>query len=233
MNIAVLISTEIEDTGIGYYDRKIFEVLDELNNKNQGINNIGISVGKSSSEDALREGLARNLNRGVLLVDDNYDNSNYYTVAKTLTEYLKVNNEFDIIMCGYKSHSCGTSIVPILISEYLNIPAILDVVEVTFEPGNNVICKATHDGITEIIKSHTPCIICCENNKAKILPTRLKSAMNAFNKEIKIERIEIQNEEYPLGNIVAEFKPRRTRKNCIYTQSEMQNFINLMVRLFK
>lgn len=229
MKIGVLLATEIEEDGIGYYDRKIFELL---NNTSLVENTevVGIIVGKNSDDGPLRDGLARGLDRGVLLVDEDYDNSNCYLVAKAIASYITNVEQFDLILCGYKSHSGGSSMVPVLLSENLNCNAVLDVSEIDVINFQNILCKSNHDGIIEVIKTNGPTIICSENDKANINPVGLKDMMAAFNKEIKVVSLETicghdsTIELMGMGKLIGPFKTHKLRKNTIFDQTEMSGF---------
>ncbi|MEG0919383.1 MAG: hypothetical protein RSA49_01850 [Anaerovoracaceae bacterium] len=229
MKIGVLLAPEIEEDGIGYYDRKIFELLKNTN-FDETNEVVGITVGKSSDDAPICEGLARGLDRGVLLVDNNYENSNCYSVSNSIASYISKVEKFDLIICGYKSHSSGSSMVPVLISNCLNYVTALDVISIDVTNYPNILFKSNHHGIIETIRTKVPTIICCENHKANINPVGLKDIMMAFDMEVKkvhldtFNSVKTEENNYPIGKLIGTFKINQKRKNTIFDQAGMREF---------
>ncbi len=174
----------IDPSGVTYiinpYDEFAVEEALKLKEKNGG-ETIAVSVGKDSVKETVRKAFAMGIDKGILIKTDAEMDS--YAVAKNLADVLKELNP-DIIFFGKQSVDYDDSQVSTLVAEFLGLPSISVVVELTID-GNNVTAEREIEGGKEIVTASLPVIISAQKGLNNPRYPNLKGIMQAKSKPIE------------------------------------------------
>jgi electron transfer flavoprotein beta subunit len=174
----------IDPAGVTYiinpYDEFAVEEALELKEKYGG-ETIAVSVGKDSVKETIRKAFAMGIDKGILVKTDAEMDS--FAVAKNLADVLKEVNP-DIIFFGKQSVDYDDSQVGTLTAEFLGIPSINVVVELTIE-GKNVTAEREIEGGKEIVTATLPAAICAQKGLNNPRYPNLKGIMQAKSKPIE------------------------------------------------
>lgn len=165
---------------INPFDEFAVEEALKLKEKNGG-ETIAVSVGKESVKETLRKAFAMGIDRGVLIKTDVELDS--FSVAKNLAGVLKELNP-DIILFGKQSVDYDGSQVGIMTAEFLGLPSISVVVNLTID-GNNVTAEREIEGGKEIVSSTLPVVVCAQKGLNDPRYPNLKGIMQAKTKPIE------------------------------------------------
>lgn len=174
----------IDPSGVTYiinpYDEFGVEEALKLKEKN-GAETIAISVGKDSVKETIRKAFAMGIDKGILIKTEAEMDS--YAIAKNLADVLKELNP-DIIFFGKQSIDYDDSQVGGLTAEFMGLPSINVVVELTID-GNNVTAEREIEGGKEIVTASLPVVICAQKGLNNPRYPNLKGIMQAKSKPIE------------------------------------------------
>ncbi len=174
----------IDPSGVTFiinpYDEFGVEEALKLKEKSGG-ETIAVSVGKDAVKETIRKAFAMGIDKGILVKTDAVMDS--YAVAKNLANVLKEVNP-DIIFFGKQSIDYDDSQVGGLVAEFLGIPSINVVVDLTIE-GNNVTAEREIEGGKEIVTATLPVVICAQKGLNDPRYPNLKGIMQAKSKPIE------------------------------------------------
>lgn len=165
---------------INPFDEFAVEEALKLKEKNGG-ETIAVSVGKETFKETLRKAFAMGIDRGVLVKTDVELDS--YSVAKNLAVVLKELNP-DIIIFGKQSVDYDGSQVGIMTAEFLGLPSISVVVDLTID-GKIITAEREIEGGKEIVSSTLPVIISTQKGLNDPRYPNLKGIMQAKTKPIE------------------------------------------------
>lgn len=83
-----------------------------------------LSMGPSTAEEALREGLSMGVDQAVLLIDERFAGSDTWATANTLSKAVRKLGDFDLILCGERATDGETGQVGPELGAMLGIPLI-------------------------------------------------------------------------------------------------------------
>jgi electron transfer flavoprotein beta subunit len=182
----------IDSSGVTYiinpYDEFGVEEALKLKEKNGG-ETIAISVGKDAVKETIRKAFAMGIDKGVLIKTDAEMDS--YAIAKNLADVLKELNP-EIVFFGKQSIDYDDSQVGGLVAEFLGLPSINVVVDLSID-GNNVTAEREIEGGKEIVSASLPVIICAQKGLNNPRYPNLKGIMQAKSKPIE-ERLPTYSE---------------------------------------
>ncbi len=174
----------IDSTGVTFiinpYDEFGVEEALKLKEKNGG-ETIAVSVGKEAVKETIRKAFAMGIDRGILVKTDDITDS--FAVAKNLADVLKELNP-DIIFFGKQSVDYDDSLVGGLVAEFLGLPSISVVVDLSVE-GNKVTAEREIEGGKEIVTAELPAVICAQKGLNDPRYPNLKGIMQAKSKPIE------------------------------------------------
>lgn len=174
----------IDPSGVTYiinpYDEFAVEEALKLKEKNGG-DTIAVSVGKETVKETIRKAFAMGIDKGILIKTDSAMDS--YAVAKNLADVLKELNP-DIIFFGKQSVDYDNSLVGTMTAEFLGLPSISVVVDLTIE-SNKVTAEREIEGGKEIVTASLPVIICAQKGLNNPRYPNLKGIMQAKSKPIE------------------------------------------------
>lgn len=174
----------IDPSGVTYiinpYDEFAIEEALKLKEKHGG-ETVSVIVGNESVKETLRKSFAMGIDKGILVKTETDLDS--YAIAKNLADVLKELKP-DIIFFGKQSVDYDDSQVGTLTAEFMGLPSISVVVELTIE-GNNVTAEREIEGGKEIVTSTLPVIICAQKGLNNPRYPNLKGIMQAKTKPIE------------------------------------------------
>ncbi|MEG2425351.1 MAG: electron transfer flavoprotein subunit beta/FixA family protein [Oscillospiraceae bacterium] len=144
-----------------------------------------ISMGPASAEQAIRYVIAMGVQKGVLMCDDAFAGSDVYATAFTLSQGLKVNGEFDLIICGQQTTDGDTSQLPFSLATQMNIPAIGWVKKIESATDTAITVLQELSGGTQKSKCAYPAVVVVGREVAQPRIPNLKNKLNAKNAPVK------------------------------------------------
>lgn len=131
------------DSEINPFDLNALEAAQQLKER-LGATITVISMGPPSAEAVLREAIARDADRGILLCDDAFAGSDTLATAYTLAAAIRKLGAFDLILCGEKTVDGDTGQVGPAVAERLGISLLPFVSQIT---------EATPDSVKAIVET--------------------------------------------------------------------------------
>ena len=120
---------------------------------------IAISIGDAETKSTLMRCLALGADKGILLDDDNFQDSDTFATSNILATAINKIGEYDIIFCGNSSFDTGSSQVGPELAAKLNIPQITYAENVENVENGKIKVKAQTDEGYSIIESELPLVI--------------------------------------------------------------------------
>jgi electron transfer flavoprotein beta subunit len=118
--------------------------------ESMGANVVVISMGPPQAEDALREALAMGADEAILLSDRAFAGADTWATATTLGHALKKIGDFDLVLAGRQAIDGDTAQVGPQLAEFLKVPQVTYVRELTVENGKVRAKRAVEDGYEDI-----------------------------------------------------------------------------------
>jgi len=148
-----------------------------------GVKSVTVAhVGSAGSEPTIRKALAIGADDAVRI---NSDPSDAYSVAAQIAEVIKKEG-FDIILCGIESSDFNGSAVGGMISEFLGIPSVSSVSELTIINGSPVMAREI-DGGREGVKVPVPFVAVVQKGIAKEPRiASMRGIMTARTKQVRV-----------------------------------------------
>lgn len=109
------------DTEINPFDLNAIEAAQQMKEK-LGATVTVVSMGPASAEAVLRECIARNADRGILLTDDKLKGADTLATSYALAAAIRKVGNFDMVLCGEKTVDGDTSQIGPQVAERLGIP---------------------------------------------------------------------------------------------------------------
>ena len=161
-------STSIDTVGIQWVinpwdELSLTRALELKDDPSNGIKSVTVAhVGPASSEPTIRKALAIGADDAIRV---NAESSDAFYVAAQLAEVIK-SEQFDIILCGIESSDFNGSLVGGMTAEFLDIPSVSAVSDISFDNGNPVITREI-DGGKEIVIIPGPFVAIVQKGIAK------------------------------------------------------------------
>jgi electron transfer flavoprotein beta subunit len=174
----------IDENGVSFvlnpYDEYALEEAIRLKEKNGG-EVIAISYGTDRNKEAIKKAFQMGADKGILIKSQSL-NFDSFVVSKNLATEIKEINP-DIILFGKQSIDFEGVLVPQMVGEILNIPAINVVVKLDIIDGK-VKAEREADGGKEIVEANIPIIIGAQKGINNPRYPNLKSIMASKSKPI-------------------------------------------------
>lgn len=121
-------------------------------------NVIVVSMGIPSTENILRDSIARGADNGILLSDRKFAGADTLATSYTLKLGIESLEKYDMILCGKLSVDGDTGQIGPELAEQLGIPHITDVEEFIKINGSSVICKKVDEYSFKIVEVKLPAL---------------------------------------------------------------------------
>lgn len=121
---------------------------------------LGLCMGIPAAENALRQAIAMGLDRGCLISDKAFSGSDTLATAYSLAQGILQIGNADLIICGRHSSDGDTGQVGQEIAATLDLPCIINVVELQLGSKSSIICKVLSDNGYIFLETHLPVVVC-------------------------------------------------------------------------
>ncbi len=150
-----------------------------------------ISMAPPHAEPALRDAIARGVDRAILLSDKRFAGADTLATSYTLASAIKKIREFDLIICGEKSVDGDTGQVGPEVAEFLGIPHASYVVEIRNVSKENITVVSDFGNAYYLLKLKLPALISVTKEVNTPRKPKLRDLLKA-----RRAKIEIWNAEY-------------------------------------
>jgi electron transfer flavoprotein beta subunit len=173
-----------------------------------------VCMGPVAAKEAITGGLAMGADKGILISDDQLQNSDALVTAKVLAAAIK-RNEFDLVVSGVESTDGYTGTMASTLAEFLDLPQVTFVKKIEGSNGTIKVDRQTADGY-HVIESATPALITVTAS-AEFEPryASFKGIMAAKKKpveELSLSDLGLAGDEVAIKQQVAETTPAEERK---------------------
>ncbi len=144
-----------------------------------------VTMGPSQARRALEEALAMGADEAFLLCDTAFAGADTLATAYSLACNIRGMGNFDLILCGNATADSGTGQVGPQLAEFLGIPCVSNVREITFEHDKSLVVKQALERGYLRVKLRLPALITVtkEINRARLVTAF--GIMEAAEKEIR------------------------------------------------
>ncbi len=118
------------DSEINPFDLNAIEAAQQIKEQ-LGATVTAISMGPGTAEAVLREAIARDADRGILLCDDKFACSDTLATSYTLAAAIRKVGDFDLILCGEKTVDGDTGHIGPAVAERLGVSLLPFVSQIT------------------------------------------------------------------------------------------------------
>jgi electron transfer flavoprotein beta subunit len=192
-----------------------------------------VTVGNVDSEKELRTALAMGCDKAVLInIEDDLEDSDQFTTAKILAEYLKDKNP-DLILAGNVAIDGGSGQVGPRVAELLGIPYVTTITKLEID-GNNVTVVRDVEGDSEVIETSLPLLVTAQQGLNEPRYPSLPGIMKAKKKpldELELDDLDLEEDDVaPKTKSIEIYLPPKKEAGKIL-QGELQNQVKELVHL--
>ncbi|MGD7044170.1 electron transfer flavoprotein subunit beta/FixA family protein [Jeotgalibacillus proteolyticus] len=181
---------------INPYDEYAIEEAIQLKDAHGGEVTV-VSVGSEEAEKQLRTALAMGADKGVLInIEDDVEESDQFTTARILAEYLK-DKEADLIIAGNVAIDGGSGQVGPRVAEQLNIPYVTTITNIEVD-GQTVTIVRDVEGDSETIETSLPLLVTAQQGLNDPRYPSLPGIMKAKKKpldEIELDDLDLDEDD--------------------------------------
>ncbi len=142
-----------------------------------------LSVGPEQATDAIRKALQMGADKGVHVVDDAIAGSDALATSLVLAEAIK-KIEHDLVICGMASTDGSMGVVPAMLAERLDVPAVTLGSEIEVD-GTTVRIRRDGDAATETIEGTLPLVLSVTDQSGEARYPSFKGIMAAKKKPVE------------------------------------------------
>ncbi|MGN1385523.1 MAG: electron transfer flavoprotein subunit beta/FixA family protein [Bacillus sp. (in: firmicutes)] len=162
-----------------------------------------ISVGSEEAEKQLRTALAMGADKAVLInTEDDLEESDQYSTAKIIAEYLK-DKDADLIIAGNVAIDSGSGQVGPRVAELLDIPYITTITKLEID-GTTATVVRDVEGDSEIIETSLPLLVTAQQGLNEPRYPSLPGIMKA--KKKPLEELELDDLDLDEDDVEAKTK---------------------------
>ncbi|MDG5471005.1 electron transfer flavoprotein subunit beta/FixA family protein [Jeotgalibacillus sp. ET6] len=181
---------------INPYDEYAIEEAIQLKDAHGGEVTV-VSVGSEEAEKQLRTALAMGADKAVLInIEDDVEESDQFTTARILAEYLK-DKEADLIIAGNVAIDGGSGQVGPRVAEQLNIPYVTTITSIEID-GQTVTIVRDVEGDSETIETSLPLLVTAQQGLNDPRYPSLPGIMKAKKKpldEIELDDLDLDEDD--------------------------------------
>ncbi len=232
--ITKTIIRDAKQSVINPYDSYALEEALSIKDKTGG-NVTVISMGIPSTENIIRDSIARGADRGILLSDRKFAGADTLATSYTLGSGIKSMGKYDIIICGKLSVDGDTGQIGPELAEQLGIPHITDVEEFIQVDPDRVICRKVDEYTYKVIEVKLPALFTINKDvNVPRLPS-ITGIIESLEGDVKlIDSSSIKVDENRIGlngsptSVVKTFIPENEKKSQIVEGSLRDKVLRLI-----
>ncbi|MDF1506942.1 electron transfer flavoprotein subunit beta/FixA family protein [Robertmurraya sp. DFI.2.37] len=156
-----------------------------------------VTVGNEEAEKQLRTALAMGADKAVLInIEDDLEDSDQYTTAKILAEYLS-DKEPDLIIGGNVAIDGGSGQVGPRVAELLQIPYVTTITKLEID-GSEVTIVRDVEGDSEVIQTSLPLLVTAQQGLNEPRYPSLPGIMKAKKKpldELELDDLDLEEDD--------------------------------------
>ena len=171
-----------------------------------------LTIGPDSAKNALKNCLAVGADKAAIIVNDDYQNSDTFSIANALSQGIKKledsnSSKFDIIFCGKETTDYISGQVGIMLANILNVGVITDLVDIEYTD-NTVVGKHETETGYEKIQANPQCVVTVSKPLYDPRYATVKNKMAARKKEIsEVEGISVETGKISINKTYS--RPKR------------------------
>jgi electron transfer flavoprotein beta subunit len=142
-----------------------------------------LSVGPEQASDAIRKALQMGADKGVHVVDDAIAGSDALATSLVLAEAIR-KIDHDLVVCGMASTDGSMGVLPAMLAERLDVPAVTLGSEVELD-GSTVRIRRDGDAATETIEGELPLVLSVTDQSGEARYPSFKGIMAAKKKPLE------------------------------------------------
>jgi len=108
---------------INPYDEQAVELAVRIKEKHGGMITI-LSIGNESASSTVKRALAMGADRGIILRDPQFEDSDSFSTAYILSQAIRKIGEFDLVLCGRQAADWDEGLVGSILAENLDLPLV-------------------------------------------------------------------------------------------------------------
>jgi electron transfer flavoprotein beta subunit len=140
-----------------------------------------ISLGNNFAMDVMKKPLSMGADQLVLVDEEGAQDFDALATAYALSEAIKKNGEFDLVLCGRQASDWDNAQVPLGIAELLGLPCITVARKIEVANGGLTVHRALVDGY-EVIEAGLPAVVSVSNELGEPRYPTLRGIMTASRK---------------------------------------------------
>lgn len=194
-----------------------------------------VSAGSEDTEKQLRTALAMGADKAVLInIEDDVEDSDQYTTAKIIAEYLKDKNA-DLILTGNVAIDQGSGQVGPRVADLLNLPYVTTITSLKID-GSNVKVVRDVEGDSETIETTLPLLVTAQQGlnepRYPSLPGIMKAKKKPF-EELELDDLDLEENDVEAKTKTIEiFLPPKKEQGKIF-EGELNEQVNELILLLR
>jgi electron transfer flavoprotein beta subunit len=179
-----------------------------------------ITMGPPQSEGALREAIAMGADEAFLLTDPSFAGADTLATSHVIARAISKMDVFpDLVICGMQTIDSDTGHVGPQIAEELNLPQIVNVVEIKVEDGRLRV-KRLSEGYIDTLRVEFPALVSVAHDISEVSHLALGAVQDAFSEgdvaTLGIHELSLREDEVGLKGSVTKVRklsaPEQKRK---------------------
>jgi electron transfer flavoprotein beta subunit len=142
-----------------------------------------VSMGPAGNGQGIRQALAMGADRAILIEDDSLRGSDTLTTARALAAAIK-RDDFDLVIAGTESTDGYSGVLPQMLSELLDVPALTYATKVEAADGKVTIHRQTAAGY-DVVEASLPAVVAVTAGVVEPRYPTFKGIMEAKKKTVQ------------------------------------------------
>ena len=160
-----------------------------------------VSMGPSGSMQGIRQALAMGAAKAVIVDDDGLKGSDALVTARVLSAAI-VREGFDLVIAGTESTDGYSGVVPQMVAELLDVPALTYATHIEAEDGTVTIHRQTASGY-EVVQASLPAVVTVTAGVVEPRYPTFKGIMEAKKKPVETPTLAELGVDQTVGQVVS------------------------------
>jgi electron transfer flavoprotein beta subunit len=166
-------------------DKNALEEALKIKDNNKNVEVVVLSMGPPQADETLREAYAMGADECILLTDRAFAGSDTWATSNILASALKAIGNYGIIFCGRQAIDGDTAQVGPQIAEFLGLPQVTYVEELTIQGDKITAHRAVEDGYY-VIEAKMPVLLTAIKELNEPRYPSVKGIYETYGKEVKV-----------------------------------------------
>ena len=188
-----------------------------------------VSMGPSGNMQGIRQALAMGADKAIVIDDDNLRGSDALTTARVLAKAIE-NETFDLIIAGTESTDGYSGVVPQMMSELLDVPALTYATRVSISDGAISIDRQTDSGY-DVVNAALPALVTVTAGVVEPRYPTFKGIMDAKKKPVETTTVSDLGVDSPIEQRVASITAAPERQSGEKIEDEGEAHLAIIAKL--